>query len=146
MTLQNNSLNSLIKDNSRALKPYIIFKTCVCFNQKHPRSQRLTLHFSFCLLSKCTDMTYLLYCTEALIPQSPLFLTFSLVFVLFFLGNFLFEGKIKLPITSSLLCQSHSLPCLRKLRHLWIVLSILFLTQSLRQMLPSRTFLHCDTL
>ena len=73
MTLQNNSLNSLLKDNSRALKPYIIFKTCVCFNQKHPRSQRFTLHFSFCLFSKCTVMVYLLYCTEALIPQSPPF-------------------------------------------------------------------------
>ena len=73
MTLQNNSLNSLLKDNSRALKPYIIFKTCVCFNQKHPRSQRFTLHFSFCLFSKCTVMVYLLYSTEALIPQSPPF-------------------------------------------------------------------------
>ena len=65
MTLQNNSLNSLLKDNSRALKPYIIFKTCVCFKQKHPRSQRFTLHFSFCLFSKCTVMVYLLNCTEA---------------------------------------------------------------------------------
>ena len=50
------SLQSRSKQNWSVLKPYKTFKTSICFYQKHPRSQRLFLHFSFCLFSKCPDM------------------------------------------------------------------------------------------